>query len=65
MVEAVVAEYGAGLDMYLWGPILAKHATLNELSTVYTLDDLVDMNNAINLQHEINEAVREATKNDN
>lgn len=51
--------------MYLWGPILTNYGTLREFETVYTLDDLVDYNNAINLKSALESAIQEATKNDN
>ncbi|WP_176700986.1 hypothetical protein [Gilliamella sp. wkB292] len=31
----------------MWGVIVNKYATLHELRTVYSLDDVIDMHNVI------------------
>ncbi|MCO6545353.1 MAG: hypothetical protein J6564_05900, partial [Gilliamella sp.] len=35
------------VDWFVWGVIVNKYATLHELRTVYSLDDVIDMHNVI------------------
>ena len=41
-------------NLYLWRPIIRGKCTLHELRTVYTIDDLADINEALDLEDAIN-----------
>ncbi len=41
--------------MWIWRPILAQVATLEEIETHYSFDDLLDVNEALDVKHEAEE----------
>jgi len=43
--------------MFVWSPIIAGYATLKDMQTFYTMDDLADMLEAIALKQEIERRV--------
>ena len=52
--EKRVAEHYAGIvDVYLMAPVLAGMCSMHELNTVLTLDDLVDMNHALQMRNDL------------
>ena len=50
------------LDWMIWRPVLAKVVTLQELKTSYTLSDLCDLHEALDIKQDLEE---EASKKAN
>ena len=46
-------HYGDTVDFYLMWPVMEGMCTLHELDTVLTLDDLVDMNHALQFKADL------------
>lgn len=46
------------LEWPIWRVVMSRYATLRELSEVYTLDDLADFHEAIDIELEMNDHAR-------
>jgi len=47
---------------YIWRPILAGKTTLSEIDNHYTLDDLADLNEAMDIENEMERFMMEKVK---
>ena len=50
-----------GVEWLVWRPIIAKVVTLQELETYYSLTDLMDVHDAIDIDLEIQKKLSEKT----
>ena len=46
------------ISWYLWRPVVAKIATLTEVETRWSIGDLADAHEALDIQHEAQEAAQ-------
>ena len=47
------------IDLYLWSPIHKNYCTLNELKTIYDIDDLMAMHESIAVFNKLEQRAKE------